>query len=237
MAPVIQPNGAAMSLLGQAALAMWWDMAPEVRPEFEDWHSHEHFPERMSVPGFLRGTRWTSASESPGIFVLYELAAHETLSSPAYVARLNAPTPWSTKMMPHHRNMVRAQCHVLESAGSSVARHMLTVRFSAPAAAAGDVQARLKTFIGALVSRPGLTGAHVLRHRAPELALTTEQKIRPVPDAAADWVFLVCGYDVTVLTGVVTSSMSEELSSAGVAPGYASGLYSLSHSATPRDVG
>jgi hypothetical protein len=40
-----------------------------------------------------------------------------------------------------------------------------------------------------------------------------------------------------VLTGVVTSTMSEELSSAGVAPGYVSGLYSLSHSATPRDVG
>ena len=43
-----------MSLLGKAALAMWWDMAPEMKADFEDWHSHEHFPERLGIPGFLR---------------------------------------------------------------------------------------------------------------------------------------------------------------------------------------
>ena len=46
-----------MPLLGQAALAMWWDMAPSARSDFEDWHAHEHFPERLGIPGFHRGTR------------------------------------------------------------------------------------------------------------------------------------------------------------------------------------
>jgi len=41
-----------MSLLGTAALAMWWNMAPDVLAEFEDWHSHEHFPERLAIPAF-----------------------------------------------------------------------------------------------------------------------------------------------------------------------------------------
>jgi hypothetical protein len=27
-----------MPLLGTAAVAMWWDIAPEQRVEFEDWH-------------------------------------------------------------------------------------------------------------------------------------------------------------------------------------------------------
>jgi hypothetical protein len=45
-----------MSLVGSAAIAMWWNMAPDLRSEFEDWHSHEHFPERMSIPGFRRGS-------------------------------------------------------------------------------------------------------------------------------------------------------------------------------------
>src|ERR1700709_2322963 len=98
-----------MALLGQAALAMWWDMAPAMRQEFEDWHTHEHFPERLGVPGFLRSSRWTSANGGEGIFVLYELRDHEVLSSAEYVGRLNAPTPWSTKLMPHHKNMVRTQ--------------------------------------------------------------------------------------------------------------------------------
>src|SRR4051812_28895505 len=118
-----------MALLGQAALAMWWDMAPAMRTEFQDWHSHEHFRERLAIPGFRRATRWASA-EGEGVFQLYELEAYATLSSGHYLASLNAPTPWSTKMMPHHRHMVRSQCRVLESAGGAVAQHALTVRLS-----------------------------------------------------------------------------------------------------------
>ena len=64
-----------MSLLGDAALAMWWDMAPAIKSEFEDWHSHEHFPERLGVPGFRRASRWTCAEGGEGIFVLYELTS------------------------------------------------------------------------------------------------------------------------------------------------------------------
>lgn len=61
---------------------------------------------------------------------MYELDAHSTLSSARYLAHLNAPSPWSTKMMPHHRNMVRSQCHVLASFGGNVARHALVIRLS-----------------------------------------------------------------------------------------------------------
>ena len=53
-----------MPFLGSAAIAMWWDIAPAQRKEFEDWHSHEHFPERLSIPGFLRASRWAGANES-----------------------------------------------------------------------------------------------------------------------------------------------------------------------------
>ena len=62
-----------MPLLGSAAIAMWWDMAPAHRVEFEDWHSHEHFAERLGIPGFLRGSRWADAAGGNGFFVMYEL--------------------------------------------------------------------------------------------------------------------------------------------------------------------
>ena len=48
-----------MSMLGKAALAMWWDVSDDVRREWEHWHAHEHVPERLSIAGFLRATRWT----------------------------------------------------------------------------------------------------------------------------------------------------------------------------------
>ena len=84
-----------MSLLGKAAVAMWWSVRPEQRSEFGDWHSHEHFPERMSIPGFRRGSRWSSTTDAEGFFVLYELEQYEVLTSKGYLDRLNAPTPWS----------------------------------------------------------------------------------------------------------------------------------------------
>jgi hypothetical protein len=57
-----------MALLGEAAVAMWWNMASDLRSEFEDWHSHEHFPERMRIPGFRRGSRWAGEGGAEGFF-------------------------------------------------------------------------------------------------------------------------------------------------------------------------
>ena len=129
-----------MALLGNAALAMWWDVAADLHVEFEDWHAHEHFQERLGIPGFRRASRWTSADGGEGFFVMYELEDYGVLASAPYAARLNSPTAWSTRMMPHHRNMVRSQCRVLESHGAVTARHALTIRLSPAAGRAESLQ-------------------------------------------------------------------------------------------------
>jgi hypothetical protein len=168
-----------MALLGKAALAMWWDIAPPVFDEFAHWHAHEHFPERLGIPGFRRASRWRQADGGEGVFVMYELEGHEVLSSPAYLERLNAPSPWSVQMMPSHRHMMRSQCEVLFSRGAVTANHALTVRLSpAQPANADGLRSALSELVRSLPSRAGLTGAHLLRHRAPSIAQTTEQKIR-----------------------------------------------------------
>ncbi|MGE0150981.1 MAG: hypothetical protein AB7R90_00080 [Reyranellaceae bacterium] len=209
-----------MTLLGQAAIAMWWDIAPAQQAEFEHWHSHEHFPERLSIPGFRRGTRWKSASGGEGYFVVYELEAYETLTSPHYLARLNDPTPWSRKMMPHHRNMVRSQCRVMASFGAGVSGHALTLRFS-PAS-----DAALKTLaaaLGELPTRPGIAGAHLLHTQTPPATQTAEQRIRG-GDAAADWIVLVSGYD------------REALAALELLPAARRDLFRLSHTLAKADL-
>ena len=225
-----------MALLGQAALAMWWDMAPEMNAEFQDWHSHEHFRERLGIPGFHRATRWSSADGGEGVLQVYELDAHVTLSSARYLAHLNAPSPWSSNMMPHHRNMVRSQCHVLESAGCAVARHALAMRIS-PAQDADDaLRASFKSIIDKLVNGAGCVGGHLLRHEAPVIPQTTEQKIRG-GDRFADWVLLAIGYDLEALRGLAASTLSADaLVQLGAQPGVFSGLYTLSFSATAEEM-
>ena len=227
-----------MSLLGKAALAMWWDMAADMRADFEDWHTHEHFPERLGIPGFRRATRWGDAAGGEGVFVMYELDDHDVLSSKPYLARLNAPTPWSAKMMPHHRQMVRSQCRVLDSGGGAVARHALTIRLSPQAGREDALRTALKAPIDALPMRPGVVGAHLLRHQAPPIATTTEQKIRGLLDQFADWVMVICGYDLGVLQELARETFNDTaLRQAGAAEGACFGVYSLAHSATPGDIG
>src|SRR5258706_10767646 len=171
-------------MLGRAAVTMWWDVAPERRAEWEDWHTREHMPERLAIPGFLRGTRWVAESGEPSYFVCYEVASLDALTGGAYLERLNNPTPWSRQMMPLHRNMVRSLCALRASWGGGVPKALATVRFSPRVDALPE-----------LPQRKGLTGAHLLESQPMPGAPTVEQKIRG-GDAAAAWVLLVGGYDM-----------------------------------------
>jgi len=226
-----------MPLLGKAAVAMWWDMAAAHRTEFEDWHSHEHFPERLRIPGFRRGSRWASATGGEGFFIMYELQAYETLTSPAYFERLNNPTPWSVKMMPKHSNMVRSQCQVLESHGGGIANAMLTVRLSPAPERADALRGHLRQVLAELPQRAGVTATHLLQTQTPQAASTTEQKIRGGADAVADWIVLASGYDAQVLQDLAVSELGPAaFSQAGALPAQTSALYRLSYTMTPNDL-
>lgn len=226
-----------MALLGKAALAMWWDVSAEVRPEWEHWHAHEHFPERLALPGFLRASRWTGVDDSERFFVMYELADHEVLASAPYVARLNAPSPWSTRMMPLHRNMVRSQCRVARSQGAVTARHALTIRLSPLPGQWEALQRGLGPLAAAVPQQPGLVGLHLLHHEAPVLAATTEQQIRGNADRSADAVIVVCGHELAALRSLADADLGDAaLQALGAAPGIERGVYGLAYAATPPDI-
>ncbi|MFK4539319.1 hypothetical protein ABIA00_007502 [Bradyrhizobium ottawaense] len=188
-----------MSLLGKAAVAMWWSVRPEQRSEFGDWHSHEHFPERMSIPGFRRGSRWTSTTDAEGFFVLYELEQYEVLTSSGYLDRLNAPTPWSAKMMPHHLGMVRSQCRVASSFGGGVATSLATIRLSPQAGRETELQTRLSENaqrIGAAAGadrRPPPLHRHASHERAHHRAADPRQGRRCRLDRPAVGLRCRCG--------------------------------------------
>lgn len=131
---------------------------------------------------------------------MYELDAYATLVSPGYLNRLNDPTPWSTKLMPQHRNMIRSQCHVLESVGGALSRYVLTIRLSPRPGSEADLRAYLKSHSQSAAAQPGLSGAHLLVTDTPRIAATAEQNIRGGMDRAADWIYIVNGYAINAVT-------------------------------------
>lgn len=187
-----------MPLLGKAAMLLAFDVLPDAIAEHDDWHTHEHLPERLSIPGFLRGTRWVATRGAPRYFALYEVADLGVLTSEAYLERLNHPTPWTSKMMASYRGMTRGFCKVTGSFGTGIGQAARLVRFR-PALNAADALRHwlLHEVLGGLASKPGVGSAHLLEAAAPP-PMTNEQKIRGA-DAQVDWAVVVAGYDEDTL--------------------------------------
>lgn len=85
----------------QGLLAIWSTIAADAETDYLHWLTREHIFERVSVPGFLSGRVYKRRDSQPSqYFILYELAEASVMSSPAYLARLNDPTPWTQRVMP-----------------------------------------------------------------------------------------------------------------------------------------
>jgi hypothetical protein len=186
-----------------------FDVAAEAIEEHDRWHTHEHLPERLSIPGFLRGTRWTATEGGPRYMVLYEVDSLDTLSSDAYLARLNNPTPWTASMMPHYRGMTRGLCAVLGSFGFGQGGAAALIRFSpVPPHAERLKRWLLEEALPAVPQMPGFGSAHLLQG-AQAAAMTNEQRIRGA-DGGVDSALILTGYD-----GDAVAAYAKELSRAG----------------------
>jgi hypothetical protein len=123
-------TGPGTALLGGAAVLIWNDVADEGRDQFYRWHDKEHIPERLAIPGFRRGRRFIKPKHSPEWLTMYEANDLSVLTSPEYLARLNAPTPGTVSTLKHFQNTSRAVCRVVHSVGSSTGGYMLAARLS-----------------------------------------------------------------------------------------------------------
>ena len=93
---------------GAGFLAIWSDVEPSNLTDYRHWLTREHTTERVTTKGFLASRVFRAVrADIIRFFILYELEAPEVLDGPAYLARLNAPTPWSQRIMPLLGNFIR----------------------------------------------------------------------------------------------------------------------------------
>ncbi len=224
-----------MALLGKAAMILSFDIVPEARNEHDDWHSHEHLPERLAIPGFLRGSRWTAVAGTPSYFVMYEVRELGVLASPAYLERLNNPSPWTSKMMTNYRGMQRGLCRLIGSFGHGLGSFALVLRFSA----ALEKETALRDWLldetlPGLLTQSGLASAHLFESGL-QAELTAEQRIRG-KDTGVDSVLLVTGYSAQNVAELAENTLATAALERLGASAVTSSLYQLGHSLTDREV-
>ncbi|MGE5103401.1 MAG: hypothetical protein ACM3NZ_01555 [Betaproteobacteria bacterium] len=139
MPDVSRRSAAGSAVMGRGAVLIWNDIAPEGRGQFYAWHDHEHIPERLALPGFLRGRRYVKRGHSPEWLTMYEAVDVSALVSPEYLDRLNAPTPATQRTLAFFRNTSRAVCRLVHSVGESSGGHVLAMRLRIDAARADAV--------------------------------------------------------------------------------------------------
>jgi hypothetical protein len=184
-----------MALAGSGAVAIWHDIAAEGREAFYAWHGCEHMPERAAIPGFLRGRRYVAIEGRPEFFNLYETASTGVLAGPDYLARLNAPTPWTIASVKHFRDVARSLCDVASSAGAGQGGLVVTYRYDVDDAVAAPHRTRMGARLAALANEPGIAGAHLLvADPAASGVETAERRARGTATAVPRWIVLVEGW-------------------------------------------
>ena len=219
-----------MGLLGKGILAFWHDVAPGGDAEFNQWHIREHIPERLGVSGFLRCRRYMAVSDGPTYFYFYETETVETLASPPYLARLNAPTPWTRRVLPLFKDNIRTACRVTQSLGRGIGGCVATLRLGPLAGREEELRGWLTgTTLPALIERPGIVGAHLCEADLPATRVPTEErKLRPQEDAVARWVMLVDGTERDAVETACRDHLSPEaLARRGAGGDITLGVYRL----------
>ena len=168
-----------MGLLGSAVLVNWGGIVETKEIEYNEWHSKEHMPERISIPGFLRGIR---AIGIPGTdikhkyFMMYEAEKKEVFVSKKYLEKLNKPTEWTKEILSNYLSPSRTICSVIYSKSIGVGGYLSTIRFLGKNIPNNQNVESLKSYASTLLKLKGITGMHVILGDCIFGQMKTEEK-------------------------------------------------------------
>lgn len=184
---------------GNGFLAIWSDVAVAQYTDYLHWLTREHTQERLGVQGFIAVRVFRALREDVDRFlIVYELEDETALAGQPYLDRLNAPTPWSQRIMPILGNFARGGGRRVASAGSGRGGLVAAVRFAAGELPEADV-------VEALVQHDRIAAAHLLETDAARTGLKTSEKGLRREDGSFDGLLLVEGLDPAALRAALAS--------------------------------
>src|SRR3954470_18522789 len=140
---------------GAGFLAIWSDIEPAALTDYRHWLTREHTTERVTTKGFLAVRVFRAErSDLNRFFILYELQSPEVLDGPDYLARLNAPTPWSQRIMPQLGNFIRGGGVMTARAGRGEACIIAALRIE-------QMPDQPQTLADALVALDGIAAVQI----------------------------------------------------------------------------
>lgn len=191
-------------------LAIWSDIARENETDYLHWLTREHTSERVSTPGFIAVRVFRSDhADIRRYLICYDLEAPDVVSSPAYVAKLNKPTPWSARTMPLLSGFRRGGGSLRGRAGIGQGGIIAPVVFP------DDCPANMDEILNALSRRDAICAASFLEVDGDKTSVKTREKSMRANDQSFAGVLLVEGLreaDVTAAMAVLRQLLRQNTS-------------------------
>lgn len=131
------------------------DIAVEDEADFNQWYDHEHVEERVTIRGFLSGTRYQAIDAERKYLGLYETESLETFTSADYHAAFTRQTTWSVENLDKMVNPMRRVCVITHQHGKGSGSHLavLTLKAGINAASLSAWQESVQRTPGYIASR------------------------------------------------------------------------------------
>ena len=207
---------------GAGFLAIWSDVEPDHLTDYRHWLTREHTTERVTTKGFL-GVRVFRAKRTDiaRFFILYELEAPEVLDGPAYLARLNAPTPWSQRTMPRLGNFIRGGGVMTARAGRGEGSTIAALRIE-------RLPEKPQAFADAIVALDGIAAVQIGTTDLARTSVPTVEKGMRKDEGIFAGLLIIEALDETALGGALrrAAEMAPDLGGAGEPEVY-QGMFAL----------
>jgi hypothetical protein len=184
---------------GNGFLAIWSDVTAAQETDYLHWLTREHTQERLGVQGFRAVRVFKALLDGVHRFlIVYELDSAATLAGQPYLDRLNAPTPWSQRIMPILGHFARGGGRRIASAGSGRGATVAALRLTADELPGAAV-------VEALVAQDRIVAAHLLETDQARTGIKTGEKGLRKDDGSFDGLLLVEGLDPAALRAALAA--------------------------------
>ncbi len=184
----------------QGCLAVWTDVADDHLPDYRRWLTQEHMQQRVPLPGFFGVRLFTAPADECSHFIFYSTADVEVFQSPAYMAVLNDPTPWTRRTMPRLKYFDRGAGAQRLKVGDGAGAWVLVARLQATPQ---TDEAALREAFAALTQQHDVASARLYDiDRGSTDVPTTEKTMRPAGEGAFRALLMVEAMSEAAVDGV-----------------------------------
>jgi len=177
----------------RGVLAYWFDISPEVAPQWLDWYLNDHMPSRVGTT-FVSGRCYEALSAGLSHMVLFETTEPEALLAPSYVALLRQVSDEDRQRRGWYSNTIRVTCRVGARTGKGTGSVLGVIRIAGARGNATDVRRCLvDDVVPALAGAPRIGAAWLLENDPALRARMDAVRVTGHQDGSADWAVLIEG--------------------------------------------